>query len=116
MVDDDPETATSLMTEPAVMVSEHGAMEFTRAQYRKMANDGPVVVTAFKFDDMKVLFPNDTTAVVTYRATQSVAPRDKKAQTTSQVVNDSSTWIKDGSAWQCVMHTETPIVKKSPKS
>ena len=23
-------------------------------------------------------------------------------------MNDTSTWVKDGNAWKCVMHTETP--------
>ena len=116
MVDDDPETAILLVTEPAVMVSEHGAFQFTRDQYKKMAKEGPVVVTSFKFDNMEVLFPNDSTAVVTYKATQNVAPRDKKSASTAQVVNDSSTWVKDDGTWKCVIHTETPVAEKTQKS
>lgn len=116
MVDDDSETVISLVAEPAVMVSGHGAFQFTRDQYKKMAREGPVVVTSFKFEDMKVLFPNDSTAVVTYKATQGVAPRGKKEESKDEVVNDTSTWVKDGGDWKCVMHTETPVIEKSPKS
>ncbi|RZJ05258.1 MAG: nuclear transport factor 2 family protein, partial [Haliea sp.] len=72
LVAGDTNTALSLLAEPAVMVNGHGALQFTRAQYRQMAQEGPVVVTAFTLDDMTVLFANDSTAVVTYRATQHV--------------------------------------------
>ena len=29
---------------------------------------------------------------------------------TTQDMLDSSTWIRDGQGWHCVMHTETPAV------
>ena len=62
MVDGDNDTATSLLTEPALMVSPHGAFQFDHAAYRKMADQGPRVVTSFKLQDVKVVFPNDNTA------------------------------------------------------
>jgi hypothetical protein len=27
----------------------------------------------------------------------------------TQDMADSSTWVRSGKAWQCVMHTETPL-------
>ncbi|RYF44841.1 MAG: nuclear transport factor 2 family protein, partial [Comamonadaceae bacterium] len=94
MVDDDSDTATSLLAEPAIMVTEHGAFQFTHAQYRQMAKDGPVAVTSYAFDEVKVLFPNVETAVITYRVTQGVAPRDDRAAPRQQVMHDSSTWVQ----------------------
>jgi ketosteroid isomerase-like protein len=111
MVDDDADTAVELLCEPAVMVSSHGAFKFDHAGYRKMADQGPMVVTSFKFDDMQVVFPNDDTAVLTYKVTQGVAPRGKK-DSTSQEMNDTSTWVREGGEWKCVMHTETPAQGK----
>jgi len=35
MVDQDPDTAVSLLSEPALMVSAHGAMKFDHAGYRR---------------------------------------------------------------------------------
>ena len=75
LVDQDTDAATELLREPAFMVSSHGAMQFDHAGYRKMADQGPMVVTSFEFDNMKVMFPNDTTAVLTYHVTQGVAPQ-----------------------------------------
>jgi len=109
MVDQDNDAATELLTEPAVMVGGYGAFQFDHAGYRKMAEQGPMVVKAFELSDVNVVFPNDSTAVLTYHVKQTVAPRDK-GEPTTQEVNDSSTWVKDGDSWLCVMHTETPAV------
>ena len=113
MVDQDHDTAVSLLTAKAVMVSAHGALQFDQAAYRKMAEQGPVVVTAFAFSDMQVLFPTETTAVLTYRVRQRVAPRGKgQGEGSEQEVTDSSTWVQVDGAWKCVMHTETPLANK----
>jgi ketosteroid isomerase-like protein len=112
MVDQDTDAALDLLNEPALMVSSHGAMKFDHAGYRKMAEQGTMVVTSFKLSDVNVVFPNDSTAILTYHVEQEVETRGKGKNTT-QEMNDSSTWIKAGDRWQCVMHTETPAGKPS---
>ena len=107
MISQDPDTATEMLSEPALMVSSHGAMKFDRAGYRKMAEQGSMVLTSFEFSDMDVTFPNESTAILTYHVKQGMAPRGK-SEGTVQEMNDSSTWLRDGTRWQCVMHTETP--------
>ena len=99
---------SGLLTEPALMVSAHGAMKFDHAGYRKMAEEGPMVVTSYDFRDLQVLFPNPSTAVMTYRVTQGITPRGT-GKATIQEMNDTSTWIQRDAGWQCVMHTETPV-------
>ncbi|MEP6872990.1 MAG: nuclear transport factor 2 family protein [Burkholderiales bacterium] len=106
MVDQDTDAALSLLCEPAVMVSSHGAMKFDHAGYRKMAEQGTMMVTAFELSDMEVVFPNDDTAVMMYRVKQTLTPRGKK-QSVTQEMTDSSTWVKEGTNWLCAMHTET---------
>ena len=108
LVDNDAGTATGLLTEPALMVSAHGAMKFDHAGYRKMAEKGPRVLTAFELSDMQVVFPNETTAIATYHVKQRVAQRDAEDGGDVQEMNDSSTWIKEDGSWKCAMHTETP--------
>ena len=75
MVDEDTDAALQMLTEPALMVSAHGAMKFDHEGYRKMAEQGSMVVKSFELSDMEVVFPNETTAVLTYRVKQSVAAR-----------------------------------------
>jgi len=113
MLHQDTDAALDLLCEPALMVSSHGSIRFDHAGYRKMAEQGPMVLTAFEFGDMDVVFPNDSTAVLSYRVKQTLSPRDKDSsdKALDQVMNDTSTWIRtdgDGKQWQCVMHTETP--------
>lgn len=114
MVDQDPDTAVTLLSEPALMVGSHGAMKFDHAGYRKMAEQGTMVLTSFELSDVEVMFPNDTTAVLTYRVKQGVASRGK-ATSTMQEMADTSTWVQsEADDWRCVMHTETPMDKKAP--
>jgi hypothetical protein len=113
MVDQDPDTAVSLLHEPALMVSAHGAMKFDHVGYRKMAEQGTMVVTSFELSDIDVVFPNDTTAILSYHVKQGVANRGQ-AKSKTQEMADTSTWIQsENGEWRCVMHTETPSAKPS---
>ena len=113
IVDQDSDAATQMLCEPSLMVSAHGALKFDHAEYRKMAEQGSMVLTGFELRDLDVLFPNAATAIVTYKVKQSMATRGGKNGTVLEM-NDTSTWIKTGDRWRCVMHTETPIGAKRP--
>jgi hypothetical protein len=112
MVDSNTDAALEMLTEPALMVSTHGAMKFDHAGYRKMAEQGTMVLTSFELSDVEVVFPNETTAILSYRVKQAMAPRGDKDKSTVQEMNDTSTWIQTGKRWQCAMHTETPAQAK----
>ena len=107
MVSQDTDAALEMLNEPALMVSAHGAMKFDHDGYRKMAEQGAMVLTSFELSDLDVVFPNEKTAIMSYHVKQAMAPRGK-AESTVQEMNDTSTWIRSGRRWQCVMHTETP--------
>ena len=110
MVDEDADTAIDLLCEPALMVSAHGAMQFDHAGYKHMAENGDWILKSFELSDVHVVFPNDNTAVVTYHVKQEVSSRKKGDGSLGsfQEMNDTSTWIRDGKNWKCVVHTETP--------
>lgn len=113
MVDDDADAAIQMLAEPSMMVSSHGSMQFDHAAYRKMAEQGPRVVTSFELKDLKVVFPTEDTAILSYRVKQGVAPRNDKGAEEIEEMNDSSTWIRTGKGWKCVMHTETPVATEA---
>ena len=115
MVDTDTDTALKLLSEPAMMVSSHGAMKFDHPTYRKMAEHGDMVVTGFEMSDVDVAFPNDAIGIVTYHVKQEVAPRGKSGGATTQEMHDTSTWVQSDGQWRCVMHTETPVEAKKPQ-
>jgi hypothetical protein len=113
MVNQDIEAALALLHEPALMVSGHGAMKFDHAGYRRMAEQDSMVLTSFELSDIEVVFPNDDTGLLTYRVKQAMAPRGEKSGGAAQVMNDTSTWVREGDGWKCVMHTETALAKSA---
>lgn len=113
LVEEDTDTSVSMLDEPSMMVSSHGAMQFDRAKFREMAEQGCMVVKSYELSDVQVAFPTDTTAVVTYRVRQSMAERGKSAEI-QQEMADSSVWTKKNGQWLCSMHTETPIDSQKP--
>jgi hypothetical protein len=110
LVDEDADAALSMLHEPALMVSAQGAMQFDHAQYRDMAENGNMVVKSFELSDMNVMFPNDDTAVLTYRVRQVLAERgEEESEAVEQTMADSSVWTRKDGEWRCVMHTETEV-------
>jgi hypothetical protein len=110
MVDEDTDVALGMLAEPSFMVSPHGFMKFDHAGYRKMAEHGEQVIKRYELGDVDVTFVGDRTAVLSYQVEQVLAPRGKSGETVQHMA-DTSTWVKDGDAWKCIMHTETPISK-----
>ena len=108
IVDEDTDTALSLLTEPALMISAHGAMKFDHRRYREMAEHGSMVLKSYELKDVDVVFPSDDTAVVMYRVKQTMTPRGKSEGRTEEMA-DSSTWVRKDGQWRCVVHTETPV-------
>ncbi len=115
IVNHDVDTAIGLLTEPALMVSSRGTMQFDREEYRKMVEKGPMVLDEFQLSEMRVVFPNDSTAVVTYHARQKVSQRGSENGAV-QEMNDSSVWVRDRAGWKCVMHTESPAGPERPSN
>ena len=114
MVDNDADAAIDLLGDHALMVSSHGAIQFDHDGYRKMASHGPHTLKDFELSDVDVMFPNDSTAILTYHVKQTVAARGKEKGSV-QEVNDTSTWIRNGDRWRCVAHTETPSTTNRSK-
>lgn len=110
IVDGKPEVATGMLTEPAVIVSGHGVTKFDHAAYTRMARDEQHKLLDYTISDMDVVFPRDDVAVASYRVHQKV---DVRGKAELMDVYDTSTWLRTDGGWRCVMHTESPIAKKS---
>lgn len=114
MVDNDAETAVTLLEEPSMLVGPMGAMKFDHDGYRRAAEASSGVLRSFELSDMDVLFPTDSTAIVSYNVRQVTTPRGQGERTERQM-RDTSTWIRRGDHWKCVMHTETPAEEAAPR-
>lgn len=110
MVDGKPEIATGMLTEPAVMVSEHGVTKFDHATFTKMAKDDRHKLIDYTLSEIDVVFPREDVAVASYHANQRMEMQGKPVQ---MDVYDTSTWIKVDGQWRCVMHTESPVARNS---
>jgi ketosteroid isomerase-like protein len=112
MVNEDIEAALSMLAEPSLMVSSQGIMKFDHDEFRRMLEKGTMVIKSFELNDMNVIFPSEDTALVTYKAKQSVSTRGKPGQL-NQEMTDSSVWTRKNGEWRCAMHTETPVASKT---
>ena len=104
MVDGRPELATQMLTEPAVMVGSHGPSKFDHAAYEKMARDDRQRLVDYAISGMDVVFPRDDVAVANYRVRQTL---EMDGCYVENDVFDTSTWVRVGDRWLCVMHTES---------
>ena len=110
MIAGKPDVATAMLTEPAVMVTGHGATKFDHAAYTRMANDDRYKLLDYEMSDMDVVFPREDVAVASYRVKQSMEMEGSQVQ---MDVFDTSTWVKVDGAWLCAMHTESPVTERS---
>lgn len=115
MVDQDADAALQLLHDPSQMANSKGAMQFDHAAYRKMAEQGAMVVTSFELSHVEVVFPIETTAVLTYQVRQTAAKREG-GKSSTQNISDTSTWVHAGKRWQCVLHTESEMEEKPVKN
>jgi hypothetical protein len=110
MVHQQPNVATAMITEPALMVSGHGPMSFDHVEYTRMANNEQHRLVEYSLSDMDVLFPTDAVAIATYRAHQKMEMDGKPLEFDSV---DSSTWVKVDGGWKCAAHTESEAKAKA---
>jgi len=108
LVDEDADTAVSMLTEPALMVSPMGVLKFDHRGYRQMAEKGSMVLQDYQLRDMQVTFPTEDVAVLTYKVKQTLGTRGKNEREVQEMA-DSSVWVRSNGSWLCAMHTETPI-------
>jgi hypothetical protein len=108
MVDKDIDTAMKLIADECLIAGPMGTMQITPEKYGEMAREGAWRLDKFEFTDVNVICPNDDTAVIAYKVHQTGTMKDEKMDL---LCADSSTWIRDGQAWKCVLHTETVIGK-----
>jgi hypothetical protein len=71
-----------------------------------MTEQGDWELDAFEFSDVQVIFPVEDTAIIAYKVHQTGT---MKGQEMDLNCADSTTWVRDGGAWKCALHTETIV-------
>jgi hypothetical protein len=100
------EKSAALIASQSAMVSNMGVMTFTPEDYVKMARSSPFAIKSWTMSDEKVIFPTADSALCSYKVKQTVK-HDGKTETTTN--HDTTVWVRDGSDWKCVLHSEMPV-------
>jgi hypothetical protein len=111
MVDKDPETAMKMIHEKCLITGPMGTMQVGPKKYGEMTREGNWQLDRFELSDVNVVCPNEETAVIAYKVHQSGKMKDGPMDLNCA---DSTTWVRDGSAWKVVLHTET--ILEQPKT
>lgn len=106
MVTKDADAATEMMAKKSIVTGPQGVSEISRGDFNKMIKESKWTLDSYRFSDVQVIFPNESTAVIGYKVKQKGTmdgkPYDMEAA-------DVSTWAKSGNEWLCVMHSETAL-------
>jgi ketosteroid isomerase-like protein len=109
MVDKDPDAAMRLIAEECLIAGPMGSMQIHPAKYAEMTKAGQWRLDSFDFSDVSVIFPNPDTGIIAYKVRQR---GEMKGAPMDMECSDASTWVRDGEAWKCALHTET-ILKQA---
>jgi len=110
MVDKDAKAASAMIADEALVAGPNGTMKIDPARYEAMTEDGQWTLDRFEMSDVEVIFPSDEVAVIAYKVHETGEMKGKPMDMTCA---DSSTWVRDGDAWKCALHTET-ILEGAP--
>ena len=106
MKDKDVPTAQSMIHEDCLITGPMGAMRVSPEKYAEMTRDGQWRLDKYAFSDVDVTFPTDEVAVIAYKVHQT---GEMKGQPMDLNAADSTTWVRDGSDWKVVLHTESML-------
>ena len=110
MVDKDADKAMAMIADECLITGPMGTMRSDPEDYKRMTEDGNWDLDRFEFSDIEVIFPQEETAIIAYKVHQTGT---MKGQRMDLNCADSTTWVRDGEAWKCALHTET-IVGHTP--
>ena len=104
MVAKDAETAAGMIADPSMVVGPMGTMKMDPLTYQRMTKQGDWTLKSYELDDVDVVFPNDSTAVIGYKVHQK---GEMKGKPMDLRCADSTVWVRDGRDWKIALHSET---------
>jgi hypothetical protein len=111
MVDKDPDSAMTMIADQCLITGPMRTMQITPKKYGEMTREGQWRLDRFEFTDVSVVQPSEDTAVIAYQVHQTGTMKDQRMDLQCA---DSSTWVREGKAWKCVLHTETVMGQPKP--
>lgn len=106
MVDKDAKLAKSMIAQECLLTGPMGATKIDPDRYESLTEEGQWTLRSFRLSDVDVIMPSDEVAVIAYKVHQK---GEMKGKPMDMKCADSSTWVRDGRAWKCALHTETML-------
>ena len=103
MADKDAAGAKAMIADECLITGPMGTMKVHPDKYGKMTKEGNWTLESFKFSDVEVVFPADDVAVIAYKVRQIGEWNDKPMD---MHCADATTWVHNGDAWKCSLHSE----------
>lgn len=100
----DAKTATSLSSDPCVVVGAQGIGELDKRALAKMLQTAGYELNAFSFEDVHVRHVRKDVVAVAYKVKEQLTVEGKPVELEAF---DSSVWVKRNGEWECVVHTES---------
>lgn len=105
----DADVATRLTADQSIVTGAQGVGVISKKDMGAMLKSGAWELKRYEFANIKVIRPDENTAVIGYSVKEELVVEGKPL---TLEANDSSLWVRRGGTWQCALHTEA--VKGDP--
>lgn len=102
--DRDAATATSLSTDPCLVVGAQGATELSHEALTTLLATARYQLHAFLLEHVRMQQIGDDTVTLAYKVTEELTV-DGRPLTLEAF--DSSVWVRHGREWRCALHSES---------
>ncbi|RUT72488.1 nuclear transport factor 2 family protein [Flavobacterium cupreum] len=110
MEDHNYETVKNLTHFPCLIAGKNGVHSVDEASFKKMFESGDGdKIKILNFSDIETQVIGENSAVIAYLIELGIEDDKQKAPMKCAC---TSTWIKEGEKWTCVLHTETELSKQ----
>ena len=100
----DAEAATSLSSDPCMVVGAQGIGELDKGTLTKMLRTAGYELNTFSFEDVHVSEVREDVIAIAYKVKEQLTVEGKPVELEAF---DASVWAKHNGEWECVMHTES---------
>jgi len=106
MIDRDSTAGAAMIGESSIVTGAQGVGKINRKTFAKMMDGGQWTLHKFAFSDVKFEQVRDDVAVIAYKVREDLTVDGKRF---TMEAADASTWVREGAAWVCVLHTESVL-------
>ena len=104
--DGDKRKASEMVSDECLVTGGQGASKIDPQVFAKLMDDPKWELHEFRFDNVQVIHPSDSVAVIAYVVTEKLTVEGKPLTLEAA---DASTWVRRNGRWLCALHTESVL-------